>query len=114
MFKLRAAKKRLSYKYCNPNQAKIYIRQKKNCALAKEMDKKRDIENAEILANEQEIKDLISSLKKQLKQQIAEVKKAQQQAQNDEPQASFKHNFLTKHTPRAKVIILSDFTNAAV
>jgi len=79
MFKLRAAKKRLESKYCGTGVNADQKRKKRNCALAKEMDKKRDIENAELLASEQDIKKLIATLKKQLKQQRAEARKLHQQ-----------------------------------
>ncbi|PHS38612.1 MAG: hypothetical protein COA91_07545 [Robiginitomaculum sp.] len=64
------------------------------------MDKKRDIENAELLANEQDIKDLIATLKKQLtQQQQAEARKLQQQ--NNCPAAGL-GTLLTKYTPQPK------------
>ncbi len=75
MFKLRAAKRRLARKYCVSGSAGKKA-QKRNCALAKKMDKERDIENAELLASEPEIIELIATIKQQLNERRAEARAA--------------------------------------
>ena len=74
MFKLKQAKKRIAHEFCFQRTGISPKKQKENCAKAKEIDRQRDIENAEILANEQHIKDFIKALKKDLKAQSLTAK----------------------------------------
>lgn len=76
MFKLRQAKKRETSKYCRGRAGVSEKQRKKNCEVAQEVDKERDIENAELLANEQAITDLIKDLKQQFKEEKAKARAA--------------------------------------
>lgn len=76
MFDLRQAKKRVARDFCEYSIGVSDRQQKRKCKEAKELDKKRDIDNAELLANEQAIKDLIKGIKQKLKEEKAKAKDA--------------------------------------
>jgi hypothetical protein len=76
MFDLRQAKKRVAHILCSRTYGTSVRQQRKKCEKAKELDKKRDLENAELLANEQAIKDLIKDIKRQLKEERTKARKA--------------------------------------
>ena len=76
MFNLRQAKKRVANRYCKGMPGVKRSQRLKNCELAYELDKKRDIENAELFENEQEIKNFIKKLKQQLKEEKAKARLA--------------------------------------
>jgi hypothetical protein len=82
MFKLREAKKHIAPNYCAGGVRTHDKRRKKNCVIAEEIDKKRDVENADLLAHEQEIKDMITKLKQELKDKKAAARAQKRSASN--------------------------------
>ena len=76
MYKLRQAKKRVANIYCKGREGVKEKQRQKNCEQAHELDKARDIENAELLANEQEIKDMIKNIKQQLQEHSTKAQAA--------------------------------------
>ncbi len=75
MFKLRQAKKSLASEYCEPTKNISNRQRKRNCEIAKEMDKKRNLENAHLLDNEDEIKAMIARLKIEVREQEKAARK---------------------------------------
>ncbi len=82
MFNLRQAKKRVANIYCRGRASVSAKQRRKDCNAAKALDKRRDTENAELLANEQAIKDLIKDLKQKLKEETAKAQAARHSQKN--------------------------------
>lgn len=79
MFKLRQAKQHIAYKYCTDTPTVSAKRAERNCRIAREIDRKNDEKNAELLAHEQDIRDMIAKLKIQIKEARARARQAAKQ-----------------------------------
>lgn len=88
MFKIQQAKRKLKFDYCRENEKVSEKRRKRNCEIAKQMDAKRAIENAELLASEPEVVELIKSIKAEIKKQRKTQRAVQRVSTNNKPKDS--------------------------